>query len=123
LLRLTSGLYDQRVALEWVQENIGGVAVHAHLMAGVPLFSRAIMQSGCLADCMGPVTVNGPRTQGDFDMLVKRFGLEDRDDQGKVDGLRAVSIEDLLQVLGELEYTCFCSFFLTAVPVPIFIPW
>jgi len=46
-----------------------------------------------MADCLGPLDLDSPRAQGDFDRLVKLFGLEDKDDQGKVDGLRAVPYE------------------------------
>lgn len=73
-------------------------------MAGKPLFSRAILQSGVLADCLGPAKIEGPRTQGDFDRLVKKFGLEGKDDQGKVDGLRAVPAQDLINAIVEIGY-------------------
>jgi carboxylesterase type B len=73
-------------------------------MAGKPLFSRAILQSGVLADCLGPAKIEGSRTQGDFDRLVKKFGLEGKDDQGKVDGLRAVPTQDLINAIVEFGY-------------------
>lgn len=62
------------------------------------------MQSGVLADTLGPAQLQGPRTQGDFDMLVKKFGLEDKDDQGKVDALRALPMEDLINAIPEVGY-------------------
>lgn len=67
------------------------------------------MQSGVLADCLGPVPLWSSRVQGDFDRLVKRFGLEDQDDQGKVDGLRAVPINDLIKAATELGYSTLCQ--------------
>jgi carboxylesterase type B len=117
LMLLMTGLYDQRVAMEWVRSNIGyfggdpsnitiygesagGASVHAHIVAGKPVFARAILQSGALANSpMGPAPVSGIRSQGDFDSLVSIFGLEDKDDQGKVDGLRKVPANELINAI------------------------
>jgi carboxylesterase type B len=117
LTLLTTGLYDQRVAMEWIRANIsyfggdpsnitiygesaGGASVHAHIVAGKPVFSRAILQSGALANSpMGPAPVSGIRSQGDFDSLVSIFGLEGKDDQGKVDGLRKLPADELIKAV------------------------
>lgn len=48
--------------------------------------------------------VNSDRTQGDFNKLVKRFKLEDKDDQGKVDALRALPMQELIDGLEEIGY-------------------
>jgi carboxylesterase type B len=85
-------------------ESAGSASCHAHICAGVPLFKRAILQSGCLADCLGPLPVDSPRTQGDFNKLVKRFKLQDKDDQGKVEALRALPTEELIAALEEIGY-------------------
>lgn len=62
------------------------------------------MQSGVLADCLGPMPIEGSRCQGDFDLLVTKFGLEDKDDQGKVDALRNLPMETLISAIEELGY-------------------
>ena len=85
-------------------ESAGSTSVHSQLVAGKPLFSRAIMQSGCLADCLGPAQIDEARSQGNFDKLVRRFGLEYKDDQGKVDGLRALPYQELVEAISELGY-------------------
>lgn len=87
-------------------ESAGSASVHSHLLTGKPLFSRAIMQSGLL-DCLNPTQIDGARSQGDFDKLVKKFGLEDKDDQGKVDGLRALPCEELVKAISDLGCTCY----------------
>jgi hypothetical protein len=48
--------------------------------------------------------VDSARTQGDFNKLVKRFKLEGKDDQGKVDALRALPTEELTAALEEIGY-------------------
>ena len=80
------------------------------------------MQSGVLADCLGPLPVGGSRSQGDFDLLVKKFGLEDKDDQGKVEGLRNLPMEDLINAIEELGYLP-SSNLLTLGHFPYFILW
>jgi len=80
------------------------------------------MQSGVLADCLGPMQVKGWRTQGDFDLLVKKFGLEDKDDQGKVDGLRSLPMEDLISAIEDVGYLSFSNL-LTLGHFLYFILW
>lgn len=62
------------------------------------------MESGVLADCLGPAKLEGAHCQGDFNRLVKKFGLEDKDDQGKVEGLRAVPYKELVGAIADLGY-------------------
>lgn len=85
-------------------ESAGSASVHAHICAGKPLFDRAILQSGVLAGTLGPARLGNSRTQGDFDILVKKFGLEGKDDQGKVDALRALPMEDLIKSIPDIGY-------------------
>ena len=92
------GLRDQRVALEWVSQNIaafggnperitiggqsaGGISVHIHALEAKlspkkPLFKRAIIQSGAIGT-LGPTSLKivGKR----LDKLCQVMGLEDDD--------------------------------------------
>jgi hypothetical protein len=67
------------------------------------------MQSGVLAGTLGPAQLQESRTQGDFDMLVKKFGLENKDDQGKVDALRALPMLDLINAISDVGYHHYTS--------------
>jgi len=62
------------------------------------------MQSGVLAECLGPMPVDSFRSQGDFDRLVERFDLGGKSDQEKVDALRALPMDELIKVTSELGY-------------------
>ena len=82
------------------------------------------MQSGLLADILGPAPVSGPRGQGLFDILVKKFGLEDKDDQGKVDGLRVIPWQDLVKVIADLGYVSDGKLLIPDIdPLPFFFLW
>ena len=76
----------KRIVLEWIHEYFGGdpsqgtIFGDSQILAGKPLFSGVIMQSGYLSDCLSPAR---GRSQLDFDELVKIFGQEKKDDPGK----------------------------------------
>lgn len=106
-----NGVWDQVLALRWVQQHIGafggdaqrvtlfgqsagGVSTHAHLLRGEPLFSSAILQSGLLRTC-GILSVD--EFQILFEKMLTELGipLEGLSSAERVQRLAAVPVDKL----------------------------
>lgn len=113
------GIYDQIIALRWIQDHIagfggdpkrvtlfgqsaGGVSVNCHLLRDEPLFSSAILQSGLVNLC-------GIMSIDEYQILYEKMLVELKIPLD-------LSIEDRVKRLVEVE-----SEKLTAAMVPVFI--
>lgn len=107
------GLQDQKLAFEWVRENVpvfggdcrnviawgesaGSVSVHYHMLipAHYGLFDHAILQSGTVGTiAAGTIELDGQKT---FDNLLTNLGISlDLSGPEKLKRLRAVPMDDL----------------------------
>lgn len=107
------GLQDQKLAFEWVRENVaafggdsrnviawgesaGSVTVHYHMLipAHYGLFDHAILQSGTVGTmAAGTIELDGQKT---FDSLLTNLGIPlDLSGPEKIKRLRAVPMDDL----------------------------
>ena len=104
-------MIDQRNALEWVRDHIsdfggdpsnvtafgisaGSASVHYHILTGDPLFDRAIMMSGA-APTLGPLPFE--RFQSAWESLCNKCGVQDKSASGRLERLRALSADEILQ--------------------------
>ncbi|KAH8695380.1 Alpha/Beta hydrolase protein [Talaromyces proteolyticus] len=107
------GLWDQRLALEWVQEYIeafggnphavtifgesaGAVSVHSHMVAKSPLFHQAIVQSGALGTC-SPVTLERLSACQGHDRLAEALGFTENVDLQTMRGTSATEIVEAMK--------------------------
>lgn len=115
-------LRDQKVALQWVAGNIasfggdpakitisgqsaGGVSVHVHVLeaklsAAMPLFRRAIIQSGALGTT-GPVSFD--KAESHWDTLCQQLNMANRNGSSLAP-MRSVSTQDLMKACYDLGY-------------------
>jgi carboxylesterase type B len=105
------GLIDQRNAFEWVRDHIsdfggdpsnvtafgisaGSASVHYHILAGEPLFDRAIMMSGA-APTLGPLPIE--RYERAWKELCDKSGVQGRTAAQRLEQLRALDPETLIE--------------------------
>ena len=122
------GIHDQRMALDWVTQNIagfggdpanitlggqsaGGCSVHAHLLDAIsspelPLFKRAIIQSGTLTSAsIGPTPIE--ECDKRWDTLCAHLKLRDLPKREQLESLRTIKAQDLIKAGEELGWMVF----------------
>lgn len=104
------GLVDQRHALEWIQNHIegfggdsrnitafgvsaGSASIHQHIVAGDPLFDRAIMMSGTCGT-LGPLPFID--YEGAWQDLVSKCSLVDNNSKQRLSALRSLDCQKIL---------------------------
>jgi carboxylesterase type B len=116
------GLYDQRNAFFWVQkfiagfggdpmqltafgESAGSVSLALHLTTSVPLFNRAILQSGTIAT-VPPVDLK--HKEAEYRALLKYCGIAENDPE-RLRKLREVPCKKLVEAIDPLGMSLFLS--------------
>ncbi|RFU34812.1 hypothetical protein B7463_g1562, partial [Scytalidium lignicola] len=106
------GLHDQRTAFRWIQHHIpgfggsasqitafgesaGSVSIAMHMCSDVPLFNRAILQSGTTAT-VPPVTAK--EKEAEYKALLTFLGIS-YDDKERLKKLRSVSSQRLVDAI------------------------
>ncbi|KAF8937526.1 Alpha/Beta hydrolase protein [Dissophora ornata] len=134
------GLMDQKLAFEWVRENIsafggnsrnvtawgesaGSIAIHYHMLcpAHHGLFDHAIMQSGTV--CTMPA--GHPQVEGQvhFDALLQKLDIPlDLDAKEKIKRLRRVSMEELSKAGENVPAGGYCPFYDGGKLIPSDVP-
>ena len=74
--------------------SAGSASVHYHILTGDPLFDRAIMMSGA-APTLGPLPFE--RFQSAWESLCNKCGVQDESASNRLERLRALSTDEILQ--------------------------
>jgi carboxylesterase type B len=122
------GIHDQKIALEWVSQNIssfggdplnitlggqsaGGCSVHTHVLEArssseSPLFKRAIIQSGAFTSVgIGPVPLEACEKR--WHALCDYFELTDQPECQQMEALQNMPATDLIRASGDLGWMVF----------------
>jgi carboxylesterase type B len=115
------GFYDQRNAFLWIQkyisgfggnpnnvtafgESAGSISIGLHMCSTIPLFRRAILQSGTPAGNPPPVDLKTKEDQ--YDSILKYCSI-DKNDPMRLSKLREVPIDTLIQAVTDLNVNDF----------------